>query len=103
MTINKKTLRAGDQVWVTFVNVDAGGPHAWVYGGPVIAVSADGSFVYQRDGRQLETVRSYSVVTLHSTEAEAWEAAADRLSQIATSIDAKAAECRAHAHGEVTA
>ncbi len=104
MALDRKTIKATDTVFVSYAGCDHSGPYARVDGGEVVATGEDGSFAYRRsDGGKLDSVPAYWVCTVHATEAEAWEANADRLMRIAGEVAAKADECRAKAMPGVTA
>ena len=104
MAIDRKTITATDTVYVAYSGCDHSGPYARVTGGEVVATSEDGSFAYRRfDGGKLDSVPAYWVCTVHATEAEAWEANADRLLRIAGEVAAKAHECQMQAMQKVTA
>jgi hypothetical protein len=103
MTLDRKSIKEGDTIWTVFTGCDGGGPFARVCGGDVVATDKNGSITY-RDGRgSLETTHNWGIYTLHPTQAEAWEAAAERLQRLADQVAAKANECRAKAGGEVAA
>ena len=98
MALNRKEISVTDTVFVAYAGCDHSGPYARVTGGEVVATGEDGSFAYRRsDGGTLDSVPAYWVCTVHATEAEAWEANADRLMRIAGEVAAKADECRAKA------
>jgi hypothetical protein len=103
MTLDKKTIREGDQVWVSSAGCHAGDPFAHVYGGTVVAVGADGGIVYRTESGRVDSCPSWMGYTFTATEAESWHAAADDLQQLAHAILAKVDECRAKARGEVPA
>jgi hypothetical protein len=95
MALNRKEITATDTVFVAHCGCDHAGPYARVAGGEVVATGEDGSFAYRRfDSGNIDSVPAYWVCTVHATEAEAWEANADRLAAIAGDVAAKAHECR---------
>lgn len=103
MTLDRKTIKEGDQVWVAHAGCHAGDPYASVYGGVVVAAGSDGTFCYRTAEGRVDTCQWWSLVTATATEAEAWQAAADQLQKIAHALLAKVDECRTKAHQEVTA
>lgn len=101
--IDRKSLREGDEIWSAHATIGGGGPAAWVRGGVVIAAGQDGSVVYRDHAGGVDTIASWSVATLHKTEADAWLGAASRLATLAAEVADKAAECRVKALGEEVA
>lgn len=101
--IDRKSLRAGDEVWVVNTGYYSGDAYAHVTGGTVVAAGEDGSFVYRTNAGRVENVQAWLYGTVVATEAEAWMAAASALASLAARVADKAAECRAKAEVEVTA
>jgi hypothetical protein len=95
MIVNRKELKAGDEVWVAHAGCYTGEPYGHVYGGKVLAVGNDGGFVYQTAGGRVDNCHAWSAVVITTTEAESWVAVADQLDKIADGVTAKADECRA--------
>jgi len=96
MALNRKEISVTDTVFVAYAGCDHSGPYARVNGGEVVATGEDGSFAYRRlDGGNVDSVPWYWACTVHTTEAEAWHATADKLQQLAHEVLAKVDECRA--------
>jgi hypothetical protein len=104
MALNRKEISVTDTVFVAYAGCDHSGPYARVTGGEVVATGEDGSFAYRRfDSGNIDSVPAYWVCTIHATQAEAWDANADRLAKIAGDVAAKAHECQMHAMPKVPA
>jgi hypothetical protein len=104
MALKRKEISVTDTVFVAYSGCDHSGPYARVSGGEVVATGGDGSFAFRRlDSGNIDSVPAYWVCTVHATEAEAWQASADRLQQIANEVLAKVDECRAKPTPGVTA
>jgi hypothetical protein len=98
MALNRKEIRVTDAVFVAYAGCDHSGPYARVTGGEVVATGEDGSFAYRRaDSGNIDSVPAYWVCTVHATEAEAWDANAQRLASIESQVAAKVRECQAKA------
>jgi hypothetical protein len=100
MKLNAKDISVTDVVWATFAGCDYGGPFARVKGGEVVATGEGGSIVIRTAEGQIETFHNWGIYTLHTTEADAWAAAADRLQRISDAVVAKVIECRTKATGK---
>jgi hypothetical protein len=104
MALNRKEIRVTDTVFVAFAGCDHSGPYARVNSGEVVATGEDGSFAYRRfDGGFVDSIPPYWVCSVHATQAEAWDAAADKLQQLAHEVLSKVDECRAKAMPKVPA
>ena len=104
MALKRKEISVTDTVFVAYAGCDHSGPYARVTGGEVVATGEDGSFAYRRfDSGNIDSVPAYWVCSVHATEAEAWEANADRLAKIAGEVVTKAHECQMHAMPKVPA
>jgi len=96
-------IKETDTIWTEFSGWSHGGPFAHIKGGEVVAIGEDGSIAYRDQHGRIETVHDWGIHSFHSTEAQAWDAAARRLARIAAEVQAKAAECRAKSEVEVAA
>jgi hypothetical protein len=100
MKLNAKDISVTDVVWATFAGCDGSGPFVHIKGGEVVATGEGGSVVIRTGNGQLETFHNWGIYSLHATEAQAWEAAADRLQRRSDEIVAKVIECRTRAAGK---
>ena len=101
--LDRKEIREGDEVWVSHAGYYSSEPYAHVYGGVVVAVGADGGFIYRTAEGRVDTVAAWNHCGVNATEAEAWLAAASELDRLAAKFGDKAAECRGKAAVEVVA
>lgn len=93
--IDRKAIREGDEVWVSHAGYYSGEPYAHVYGGVVVAVGADGGFIYRTAEGRVDTVAAWNHCGVNATEAEAWLAAGRELDRVGGRFCEIAAECRA--------
>jgi hypothetical protein len=95
MALKRKEISVTDTVFVAYAGCDHSGPYARVSGGEVVATGEDGSFAYRRaDSGNIDSVPAYWVCTVHASEAEAWDANAQRLASISGEVALKWQECQ---------